>query len=226
MIEPQPGTELPSRKAEAPPRPSSQASRIQSQAGKAPPAPCWASPGHSDGEGVWTPDERAARTVERACCPSERWSPSDSRAGRRSLESLGDDTGLLRGPSLQPRAARVGGRLVSPSPGLRPCHIAGVGRRLGNVETHPPPASPPRPHGSEQACRVLRSGTSGGGTFRARALREPREACLLQFSRCPLRSPVGRIPVPRMGELRLGQSWPRPRAWWSGGLRQVSESGA
>lgn len=60
MIEPQPGTELPSRKAEAPPRPSSQASRIQSQAGKAPPAPCWASPGHSDGEGVWTPDERAA----------------------------------------------------------------------------------------------------------------------------------------------------------------------
>ncbi|EFB23722.1 hypothetical protein PANDA_020274, partial [Ailuropoda melanoleuca] len=32
VIEPQPGTELPSRKAEAPPRPSSQASRIQSQA--------------------------------------------------------------------------------------------------------------------------------------------------------------------------------------------------
>ena len=65
MIEPQPGTELPSRKAEAPPRPSSQAPRIQSQAGKAPPAPCWASPGHSDGEGVWTPDERAPRAVER-----------------------------------------------------------------------------------------------------------------------------------------------------------------
>lgn len=161
-----------------------------------------------------------------ACCPSECWSPSDSRAGRRSLESLGDDTGLLGGPSLQPRAARVGGRLVSPSPGLRPCHVAGVGRRLGNVETHPPPASPPRPHGSEQACGVLRSGTSGGGTFWARALREPRAACLLRFSRCPLRSPVGRIPVPRIGELRLGQSRPRPRAWWHGGPRQVSESAA
>uniref|UniRef100_M3XS36 Uncharacterized protein n=1 Tax=Mustela putorius furo TaxID=9669 RepID=M3XS36_MUSPF len=55
VIEPQPGTELPSRKAEAPPRPSSQAPRIQNQAGKTPRAPCWASPGHSDEEGARTP---------------------------------------------------------------------------------------------------------------------------------------------------------------------------
>ncbi|XP_047556571.1 endoplasmic reticulum mannosyl-oligosaccharide 1,2-alpha-mannosidase isoform X1 [Lutra lutra] len=38
VIEPQPGTELPTRKAEAPPRPSSQAPRIQNQAALFPPA--------------------------------------------------------------------------------------------------------------------------------------------------------------------------------------------
>jgi len=133
VIEPQPGTELPSRKAEAPPKPSSQAPRIQNQAGKA--------PLHPVGPHLDVLTERVY--------------------GRP--ESLGGDTGLLGGPSLQPRAARVGRMLVSQFPRLGLCHGAWGAGRLGNVGTQPTPVhrhpgrtgSPGRSAGSHVVAPVL-----------------------------------------------------------------------
>ncbi|XP_035876036.1 uncharacterized protein LOC118499400 [Phyllostomus discolor] len=55
VIEPEQGTELPSRRAEAPSRPSSWGPRILKHVGKAPPAPCRAPPrAPRQTGGVWT----------------------------------------------------------------------------------------------------------------------------------------------------------------------------
>jgi len=61
--------------------------------------------------------------------------------------------------------------------------------------------------------------------FWAWVLCKPHAACLLRISRCPLRSPTSCIPIPQIGELRLGLSRPRPRAWWSGARASSPDSG-
>lgn len=115
MIEPEQGTEGPSRKADAPTGPALQATRIQTQPGKAPPVPSQPHLGLLRERACGQADGRPGDVVEH-CCPFTCWSSLLTQVGpgpwgHTLFRALATTCGSLmaRGPMPQPQEECVFG---------------------------------------------------------------------------------------------------------------------